>query len=700
MLEKSENKYVDPLIAIAILIFGYWFLIQNDEFIFVSDAQWATHIYASIVYDGNTSLTEFEPSLEAQNYFAVFPYDGETYSYFPLGTPVVATPVLFVLDRFVLDYERANIYEHLKSTHYFMADETNNRLHLLTASFFVALSAVVLYLIGRYYLSIPLSLVLVTAFIFGTTVYSTASRALWQHGPSVLFLALTLWLIVRTENGKKGIAFAGLTVAIAYIIRPSNSLAVLFVSLYILIFHTKYLFRYLATSVPIALLFFAYNYSVLDAPFHPYYIASRLGITPTFVEALAGNIISPARGLFIFSPFLIALPALIIYAAWQRKLKPLEIILIIIVVLHWVSISMFGHWWGGFSYGPRFFTDMVPIMFVLMASTLSTYLESNQRTKLVNGTLASGFLVLSVCSITIHHWGVIYQEGRHWNSQPASVDLFPERIWHWDDIQFLRPFNPNVEPAVSLSALTTEEDQTTMTLQVSNSSQDIRFWEVWLVDGVQIVEKDQFKFTELDNKDLVARFHHALSPSTSYLLDVQFPSSMVTSGNFLMKIRSYDEENELVGERYVPLAVNPAEQTVSYGLEFPVGQLQYGQGWYPVEQAGDFQYRWSKSPSKIYVKAEADQQVQLDMVFGEMYDTEVENGKGRSGKFVLTDANGGQTEFDAEIGLPVSVPVELQEGVNELSLSLVSGNFSPNALNEADSDRRVLSFILSSLAIR
>ena len=81
--------------------------------------------------------------------------------------------------------------------------------------------------------------------------------------------------------------------------------------------------------------------------------------------ALAGNLVSPARGLFIFCP-LVVLSVVGVVVRWRAgELTAFWKALAVIPVVHWIVISAFKHWWGGDSYGPRFFTDLMPVLVVL-----------------------------------------------------------------------------------------------------------------------------------------------------------------------------------------------------------------------------------------------------------------------------------------------------------------------------------------------
>src|SRR6266849_1973850 len=79
------------------------------------------------------------------------------------------------------------------------------------------------------------SLLVALLFAIGTSALSTASRALWQHGPSMLFLAGALLCLVRADTSSRWLAPAGVCLALGYLMRPTNSISVLLLSGYVLI---------------------------------------------------------------------------------------------------------------------------------------------------------------------------------------------------------------------------------------------------------------------------------------------------------------------------------------------------------------------------------------------------------------------------------------------------------------------------------
>ena len=137
-----------------------------------------------------------------------------------------------------------------------------------------------------------------------------------------------------------------------------------------LVHHREQFRKWLVLAACTAIPFLAQSVLVYHWPLAPYFVAQRFldvspGSLPRLLAALAGQCISPSRGLFTFSPFLLFSLAGM-YLAFRRGWQtPLVYYLAAGVALHWMAISAFGDWTGGYSFGPRYFSDVVPILIVL-----------------------------------------------------------------------------------------------------------------------------------------------------------------------------------------------------------------------------------------------------------------------------------------------------------------------------------------------
>jgi hypothetical protein len=241
-------------------------------------------------------------------------------------------------------------------------------------------------------------------------------------------------MILQARRGNaKLIQYASIPLAFAYVVRPTNFISIIVITLYVFIYFRRYFFRYILWSVSIALLFFSINLSIYNSLLPYYYQTGKLHGDVVLFTALAGNLISPARGLLIYSPvFLLSFLGLWMKIR-RRELEAEDYFLGVIILGHWFLISYFPHWWGGHSYGPRFFSDMIPYLIYFMIP-LFKYFQTVQFKRTSIALVA----VLIAISSFIHARGAFSRSVHDWNMIPINVDQRPERLWDYRDPQFLR----------------------------------------------------------------------------------------------------------------------------------------------------------------------------------------------------------------------------------------------------------------------
>lgn len=400
---------------------------EREDLSWSRDTVWSVYTSLSIVKEGNTDLDEFRPSPEDD--YSVARHGDHIYSIFPVGTPIVATPLVFVMDSW-FDFAPAGSsgapIPRLAKADYFIA------------SFITALTAVFIFLIGQLFLKkTGFSLLLVFIFACCTSSWSVASRTLWQHGSSMLMLTIALYLILMAGRRPSLVQFASLPLFFSLAIRPTNAIPMLLLSVFVLLRHRKLFWRYLLWGAAVLAFLALFNLKLYGAVLSPYYQPERLQfVDPEWLlTALAGNLISPSRGLFVFSPVLLFAVVGIALKIRNRQMEQLDYFIIGIIVLHWLAISLFPHWWGGWSYGPRFFTDMVPLFIYFIIPVLSWFPRLQGVWK---PAVAAIFLVSIAFSAFVHYRGATVEATYQWNGQPVNVDRAPGRLWDWSDPQFLR----------------------------------------------------------------------------------------------------------------------------------------------------------------------------------------------------------------------------------------------------------------------
>ena len=170
-----------------------------------------------------------------------------------------------------------------------------------------------------------------------------------------------------------------------------------------------------------------------------YYLPERLSGGATVGTALLGNLLSPGRGLFVFSPILlVAIPGFII-SLRDRADHRLHTAFGLIIILHWLSISRFPHWWGGFSFGPRLMSDILPFMTYFIGFAIRDIIDCKARIPRQIGTAT--VVILALASVAINAQGALSWAPSMWSVVPTSIDENPQRLSDWSDLQFTRAFS-------------------------------------------------------------------------------------------------------------------------------------------------------------------------------------------------------------------------------------------------------------------
>ncbi len=387
-----------------------------------TDSAWTFHVAASVLRQGNVNLDEYRPLMNLPLDYRLREIRGHIYSYYPVATPLLVTPVVWLTNLIYPLSHSTDFYTYLDRH---APDQRTAGLEKLTAAGIVALASALMYLIARQKLGIFQSAGIALIFVFATSMWSTASRALWQHGPSALFLTLALYLLVVPWKSPWRIFAVGLVLGAAYLIRPTNSLSVAFIGLYFLINRRRSFWLFAAGSllvlVPFALSNLITYGNVL--PPYSYQLFERLGSPASISEALVGTLISPNRGLLIFSPLF----AFSIVGAWialsQRPVNPgsIELYLIAIIVCHWLTTSLFQDWGGAWSIGPRYFVDIIPYLIYLLIPLFETRVLAKSALRYAFiGSIAVSTLIQIHCSVSIYPF--------MWNGKPQALVDAPGRI--------------------------------------------------------------------------------------------------------------------------------------------------------------------------------------------------------------------------------------------------------------------------------
>jgi hypothetical protein len=159
------------------------------------------------------------------------------------------------------------------------------------------------------------------------------------------------------------------------------------------------------------------------------------------VEGLAGHLVSPNRGLLVFAPVL-GFAGCGAAQVWRSRAPqaPLYRTLALVVLTHWVMVSLLARkWWGGWSYGPRHVVEVTPLLVVLLMPALDAFRQASPGAR--HGLAAAGAAALAWSAFLALH-GATSPAPQRWNADPVNVDEHPERVWDFRDLQALRGVGP------------------------------------------------------------------------------------------------------------------------------------------------------------------------------------------------------------------------------------------------------------------
>lgn len=428
--------------VIPVALFSFVFLVHaTSPNIEITDSIRAVPVAQSIAQRGTLSLDHFREAMPLPGH-NVNVIGGHLYGNYPWANSLFAVPVLWVVDGAHALGLGPGVEGRIASV------QSDWEFQVVTMSLVVAATAVVLYLIGLQALTVVdpsrrrrYALAAALVFAFGTAAWSTASRSYWQHGPSMLMLSLAALVAVRSRSDPRALRWLGPPLAASYFMRPTNVVPVVLFSAWVLIEHRRYLLHHLAGLAAVSAIFVTVNLSAYGSILQPYFTEPRHVRTGgELAESLAGNLISPGRGLLVFSPVLVLAVAGMVIRRRARQSDGLDLLLAACVVGHWLSISLLAYpaWWGGHSFGPRLFSDMVPFLIVLALPVLDR-LADEDRPRPARRRAMAGCATLAAVSVLINFSGAYFRSSTCWS---GGINEHPSRLWDVTDLQFLAgPYN-------------------------------------------------------------------------------------------------------------------------------------------------------------------------------------------------------------------------------------------------------------------
>jgi hypothetical protein len=264
----------------------------------------------------------------------------------------------------------------------------------------------------------------------GTSVWSVASQALWMHGPAVLCLCVALErLLPAGRLTAARAAAAGLALGLAVACRPTAGLFALASGAALLARREVRAAVALAAggAVP-AVLLVLLNYHLYGNPLVGGYDDQNWHDHPPFLLALGGLLAAPSKGLLVYSPAMLLVPAGA--AALRRgRWAGARAVLWAWLAAAAATVVFCARWYdpaGGWCYGPRLLCETAPGLCLLFAAGYNALRRAWAR------RLAWALVGLSVA---VHFLGVFGHSGyADWHERHAGADLY-RAMFHLRDTQ-------------------------------------------------------------------------------------------------------------------------------------------------------------------------------------------------------------------------------------------------------------------------
>jgi hypothetical protein len=359
---RSAELHRSRLAALAFAGLAFAVYNSNLRIIPSGDAVAARYLPFAILGHGTLDLDAFREVVAPPNvdpYWVERTRDGQLVSRYPIVTPIAVTPL----------YVPAVAYVTSKGATAERLRNVGELMEKVAASTIASISAGLMLLLLRRRMPPWDAALLAVAFAFGTNTWVTASQTLFQHGFAELLVVVLLLVIVITEQPSRlRIVAAGACMGLLAMARPPDAI----LAAGFAVAATRWArdrssrIALCAAALVATLPFAAYNVNAFGSLTGGYV---SLGVTSSqfwstaLLRGVAGLLVSPGKGLFVFSPFLLFLLFLPwLGRGWAHPKDKLLTAAALAGVALQVVVFAKTNWRGGWCYGPRYLTDALPIL--------------------------------------------------------------------------------------------------------------------------------------------------------------------------------------------------------------------------------------------------------------------------------------------------------------------------------------------------
>jgi len=275
-------------------------------------------------------------------------------------------------------------------------------------------------------------------FAFGTTAFTCVGQSLFSTTGEVFFFCLALALLLPEDASLPSVIGAGFAMGGAFLCRPSALIAIGCVGLALLLRRRRDGIAFGAAAGAVIVITGFCLRSIYGHPLGGYALMnSQAGMWGhTILEGLAGNLISPSRGVLVFFPYLLFLPLAAVLVRRDPSTRRWWLVALLSVAGTLGLASGYDKWWGGQSVGPRLMTEAAPFLPLLLIPIWQNWSRLGRVRFAFLGSvlLATATQVLFAYGSRVHSWS--------WE----VLEPHPESLWSLSNGQLAAAWIPGWRP--------------------------------------------------------------------------------------------------------------------------------------------------------------------------------------------------------------------------------------------------------------
>ncbi len=387
------------------------------------DTEPAELLPISLIREGNLDFNEFVNPREMLPYW-FHNVNGRIVSSYPILPGLLNLPVYLVAQLLGVD-----LFAH------------RYILSLISASLISATSVLFFYLALRSLTMGPgRALFLSLVYAFGTCVWSVTSRGMWQHGASLLFLSITLFLVAR--DSPSTVPLSGVFLSLAVLNRPSNAVIAIPLIVYVLLHRRPCFAAFTLLSLVPVLPHMLYTSVYLGSPLavgyhNPFpHVANFRG---NMAAGLAGLLLSPSRGLLVFGPIFVFSIVGAAVSLRQGRKYPLAPYLATGVVLLITLFSKWSTWWAGHAFGYRYLIETLPALMFFLAIAWDRHTSRRASRRVAFFACLAWSVYVNFLGAMIYPTGfnenVDLETARLWDVRDSELILCTKKLFGWNSLR-------------------------------------------------------------------------------------------------------------------------------------------------------------------------------------------------------------------------------------------------------------------------